>query len=398
MGLTVYRKKDSDGYVLVVKGTKEVILTAKLKGGFKIYIVPISLDDCSSYGLVSAFFDDYDEPLSICTPLFAQSEGDFASEMLRFLDQEHCDVFFFDEHSRELLGYQARIDHPTSNPRLKMKDLQLAHMSQISVSPRFWGQVIDHMNEWFGNRTPDDDFRALSIEFTKPRYPEDLIYRDHSPEVNSYHGRRTAMETVLHRDDAGHFGELDIVNILLRVFPSEQIYLGPLRVDDHRELADHLVVTPQNIFLIQAKDSPNTAQMLQRSIDRKKWAAFNQVERAFRQMRGSISYLRECAPLRIWVNDEEREINLGDRQIYGLVIVKELFLEDYSKYSELAFSVFWDTSIPCVFLDYPDFHQWTMYRRTENALVHSIDGLVEEALMRDEFPQFRLWPNDAIAG
>lgn len=53
--------------VLVVKGLKEMILTAKLRREFRIYCFRLEIDGISTYGLITAFFDDPDKPLVIRT-------------------------------------------------------------------------------------------------------------------------------------------------------------------------------------------------------------------------------------------------------------------------------------------------------------------------------------------
>jgi hypothetical protein len=67
--------------ILVVKASKEFILTAKVHQNFKIYVVPIILKNICTIGLISAFFDDIDEPLIILSPIF----NDYASKTLDLL-------------------------------------------------------------------------------------------------------------------------------------------------------------------------------------------------------------------------------------------------------------------------------------------------------------------------
>ncbi|MDE1895084.1 MAG: hypothetical protein KGH90_12230 [Xanthomonadaceae bacterium] len=46
--------------ILLIKGTKEMLLTAQLNRGFKMYVVPSTVDGCVTVGLITAFFDDGD--------------------------------------------------------------------------------------------------------------------------------------------------------------------------------------------------------------------------------------------------------------------------------------------------------------------------------------------------
>jgi len=52
-----------------------------MNNGFKIYVVPVSISDNQTVGLISAFFDDEDEPLIIRTPLF-EDEDDRLRQLL----------------------------------------------------------------------------------------------------------------------------------------------------------------------------------------------------------------------------------------------------------------------------------------------------------------------------
>ncbi len=79
-----------------------MLLAAKVNRGFKVYVVPVTLASQETIGLVSAFFDDEDEPLVIFTPLF---EEDRARDLIDVLKHSTLDIHFFDELGRELLGY-----------------------------------------------------------------------------------------------------------------------------------------------------------------------------------------------------------------------------------------------------------------------------------------------------
>lgn len=83
-----------------------MLLAAKMNHGFKIYVVPIDLDGVRTNGLISAFFDDADQPLIFQTPLF---DADDVRDLVAALLMPDLDVHLFDEHSRELLGYRAKV-------------------------------------------------------------------------------------------------------------------------------------------------------------------------------------------------------------------------------------------------------------------------------------------------
>ena len=64
-GLQPVRHRATGRYSLVVKVTKEMILTARLNGEFKVYLLGNDQGPPSHLGLITAFFDDPDEPLTI---------------------------------------------------------------------------------------------------------------------------------------------------------------------------------------------------------------------------------------------------------------------------------------------------------------------------------------------
>lgn len=92
--------------LLVLKCTKEMILTAKLRRGFRFYLAPVNLEGLQTHGLITAFFDDHDEPLTLRTPLFDQEPLGHA--FFGILASDQFDAHFFDEQNRELLGYRVR--------------------------------------------------------------------------------------------------------------------------------------------------------------------------------------------------------------------------------------------------------------------------------------------------
>jgi len=364
-----------------------MILTAKIRKCFLFYLVPIQVESLQTYGLVTAFFDDHDEPLTIRSPLV---EDEMAADIFELLSSEQFEVYFFDEHNRELLGYRVR-NKKAANFKLISSTIHLASPDKFLEYDHLTGWFDDQMSRWFGNRTSADDDMAFSIDFDEALFPDNLFIQDARPTVNSYHGCKVPMHTSLERQDAGHFSELDVVNALLRVFESEQIYLNPIRPDDGREFADILVTTSQKLYLIQVKDSPNTEAVLDRSIDRKKATALSHLKKAVAQMRGSISYTRSCVPLEIVVDNERHEIPLGNRDVIGLIIIKELFSDEFAVYSPLAFQLFSETGVPCLILDYPQFHAYTLNRRTEESFIQTFEQVFAVALKEKEFPRLRFW-------
>ena len=368
--------------VLIVKCPKEMILTAKMLRQIKFYLVPLDADGVSTYGLVTAFFDDFDEPLVLRTPLLDDGMG---NAILNLLSSPAFDMHFFDEHNRELLGY--RVNNRTAQSFASSRNR--IHLASSTYIPS--RKLDDQMSKRFSTRSSEDDDDALVAELSEELFPSDLVIFDTRPESNSYQGRRHPMFTALERENAGLFSELDIVKFLGRVFHSEQIFLNPLRADNGREFADVVVVTANNLLLIQAKDSPNTEEILRRSIERKMSTVLRHLREATTQLSGSISYVESNDPFVIECGSDSHAIGAGNFDVRSLVLAKELFPTEYESYSRLAFQLFNDTGFPCLIQDYSQFHYLTHHRRDENSFFDTFDEIMAFALHHNEFPRSRFW-------
>ena len=196
---------------------------------------------------------------------------------------------------------------------------------------------------------------------------------------------------MLERQEPGEFNELDITHALLRVFPSDQIYLNPTRSDNGREFVDVLVSTPENLFLVQAKDRPNTQQALDCPISRKKAATARHLKKAARQMLGAISYAQASVPLQVVTDGVVHDVSARGRKVVGIIIVGELFPDEFSVYSPIVLDVFDQTGVPCFVMDYPEVNAWTWNRRTEDSFVDTLYQVFAVALNKREFPRIRFW-------
>ena len=381
-GLFPVQRLDGQPNVLMVKCPKEMILAARMLRELKFYLIPLDADAVSTYGLVTAFFDDFDEPLVIRTPLLDDEMG---TAIVDLLCSPTFDIHFFDEHNRELLAY--RVNNRTADRATSNRDkLRLAPSTYIP-SPR----IDDQMSKRFSGRSPEDDDNALVVAFVEELFPPDVVIWDARPEDNAYQGRKHDMFTALERKNAGLFSELDIVKYLHRVFPGDQIFLNPLRADNCEEFVDVMVVTPARLLLIQAKDSPNTEEILRRPIERKISTVLRHLRKATSQLRGSISYVESNDPVVVQCGDASHTIAAGNLEVIALVIVKELFPNEYRSYSQLAFEVFDETGVPCLIQDYSQFHDLTHHRRTEPGFFNTLDETMAFALYHDEFPRNRFW-------
>jgi hypothetical protein len=136
----------SDGsQVLIVKFSKEGILSAKITGGISLYAVPAPASAYRCAGVITAFGDDDDEPLILTSPLFA--EDHFTRDLIALLSRETFDVHMFDENNYELLGYRAR------NPAFERFRALAEQITFAPFSSETAKALIRHMGEWFGLRT-----------------------------------------------------------------------------------------------------------------------------------------------------------------------------------------------------------------------------------------------------
>ena len=271
-------------------------------------------------------------------------------------------IHFFDENNRELLGFRAENPDATrfrsiaNTIRFVPPTLELAR------------QFHDDMTICFGARSAADDNAALTINLLETLFPHNLYLRSENP---------------------GDFNERDIAMGLHRPFSGDQVYRNPVRADKGREFVDVLVATEKTVLLIQAKDSPNTESTLNRGIDRKKATSAAHIRKAAAQLRGSINHLRSDSSIEIITDGQRCDVSMSSREVFGLVIVKELFDPERSACSPLVFNVFEESGIPCLLLDYLEFQQLTFFRRTEESFVSTLSEIFSVACEHDVFPRIR---------
>ena len=75
----------------------------------------------------------------------------------------------------------------------------------------------------------------------------------------------------------------------------------------------------------------------------------------------------------------------------GLVIVKELFDPGRLACSRLVLSVFEETHVPCLLLDYAEFQELTFFRPGEESLVGTLKEMFATAREYGFFLRPRLW-------
>ena len=345
--------------ILIVKSTKEVAVTAELRRSLRFYLVPLRAGDVGTCGVVTAFFDDRDEPLTIRTPLF---EDEFGRAVLAVLSSETFDLHFFDQRNRELLGFRAenpdaaRFRSVAGGSRLVPGNLEVAR------------QLHDDMTRYFGARSAADDKSAFTVRLVEALFPHNLDLDSQNP---------------------GDSNERDIAAALQRSFGTGQVYRNPTRADNGREFVDVLVATEESALLIQAKDSPASEASVNRSLGRKRSVSLAHVRKAASQLKGSIRHLQSDTTIELIDGSRRREVSVSGRAIFGLVIVEELFDPDRSACSPFVFAVFEELGVPCVLLDYTEFQQLTFFRRTEESVMTTLAEIFAAASEHGVFPRSR---------
>ena len=378
-------------FTLLIKATKEAILTARLNQQIKVYLVPNTSAAGFSLGFISAFFDDQDEPLVLFTPLYVGD--DLLTDLTEVLGQESFDLYFFDEHDREMMGVRARLqDVGRFREALRQTRFQQFSLNEV-------GGTLKAMGDWFGLRVAADDDRAFAVDFETNLYPDDLVIIDARPTAYDFQGAegRPAL-TSLERGEPGAFQERDLVRLLRRSFPGESIFLNPMSTDTGTELADIICLTNDVLLLVQAKDSPNTEASLRRSLDRKRAVIRAHIEKGARQLRGVLSYVTGRDELSLSTSSGTHALDIKGRLVCGLVIVREMFDDVYTACSAPVLAVANDCGVPCVLLDYAATHMLTLHLGSPTQLLNGLCQLFENALKHGEYPKPRFLGQPNTAG
>jgi hypothetical protein len=373
--------EDEECPIFIVKAPKEYILAAKIKAILKIYLAPVLIDNQNTFGLVTAFFDDEDEPLVIRTLLFSDS---FAVDLFKSLRNGLLNVHFFDELSREYLACRANVTIPDETQHI-IDEIILLDFSFPNAQT-----MMDEIEAFFGLRTSLDDAQAISVSLNEPLYEGDIFIQDLRPERHSYHGSRGYSHSALEREEPGSYQEEDIVQCLLLIFSPDQIYLSPKRIYDNEEICDILVVTNSRLLIIQAKDSPNIGRISRQKLARKRNNILGALKKAVNQVKGAVGYYcRSAGRLEFLINEKQYSIDTKRLEAKALIVVKELFNDQYCEYSLLLLDIFRGNSIPCIALDYPEFYQFCWHLQDEDAFFNAYNRVMAHAAKHGEYPRLR---------
>ncbi len=373
----------NEHFALIVKAGKDFILTERLKNELKIYLVPDIANPGRSLGFITAFFDDHDEPLVMLTPLFA---GDaMLTDLTAVLSQDQFNLYFFDEHDRELLGSSSQV-RDVARFREVLAETLFPMFDMNNVAG-----IHAAMTDWFGLRILDDDAGSFTVDLGERLFFDDFLIMDLRNEAyNFVGGDGQAMMTSLEREEPGPFQERDIVALLRRAFPSETVFLNPIREDSGTELTDVLVVTDEVVLLVQAKDSPNTKAALDRSIDRKQKVIRSHIEKGAKQLRGALAYILERKEILLRTGSgTTQSVAVADRATCGVVVVREMFDDDYRACSAPVLAVAAACDQPCVLLSYPSLHVLTLHLPSPDRLISGLLQIFDVATEHGEYPKPR---------
>jgi hypothetical protein len=376
MGLLPIRIVAAEALVLAIKAPKEMILTARVKQGFKFYVAPLATNLGVTPGLITAFFDDADEPLVIKTPIF---DDELTDDLREILNYETLDIYFFDEHCREWMSYRATLRDGGSC----LKDGTA--MKLFEITEKRFRAVLEGLGHWFGQRSSEDDERAISVTFTEALAPDDVLIGDASVTANDYLGSKGFHHSLLERENPGYYQERDIAVALRRTFSGERIAINPLRADNGKEFADALAVLDKHLLIVQAKDSPNTETSLSRTLARKRHTTAAQLEKGLKQAIGAAKFARGRDSLDLLIDGRPVSLAVERREPFCAVVIKELFDDEGPSY-RAAVEAMAAAGVKGVVLDYPSLHAFTHWIREEALLLATLDDLRAAALATSTYP------------
>lgn len=381
IGLLPIILPDDELPLLIIKAPKEYILTAKINQMFKMYLLPMTVRGISSHGLITAFFDDEDEPLVLKLPLI---KDDLVIDLLGLLRVGKFKIHFFDELSRERLLYIANVIIPEETQE-KIDKLVLADFSLPFVN-----EIIERIDLEFGLRTSYDDEKAINIQLGESIYNDGIYIGDLRSSSHSYHGSSGHSHTLLEREEPGSYQEEDIIQCLLMVFKPDQIYWSPKRVYDKEEMCDILVITDKNVLIIQAKDSPNIERINRQKLSRKRKHISSAIRKASGQVKGAINYYNYSPDhLEFLIDSQLHSIDINSLNLKTLIIVKELFDDQFSDYSSMVFDICLSKKAPSILLEYSDFYLFCKSTSTEIEFFETYDSIQSKAIQNRQYSRVR---------
>ena len=381
LGIWTWRWTTEDRrLLLIIKAPKDFILTARERQGFSFFVHYLNYLGTTPFAITTAFFDDKDQPLALWTPV---SAGPMAADLLELVNLDSFDVYFFDNHNRELLAYSC-VGAPNPDRMRRMKTCSFPDTSQGASSQKISLDLIQLMKEDFGQNFNHID--RVDVRFSKSLMPEDvgLLFVDDVGIGDS--GALHSQIYTLDQEDVGQFQELDIAKFFQKSpLPRHQLLMNPRRPHDGNEFVDVLVVAPQYAILVQAKDSPNTKMSLDRSFARKVAAGHKQIQTALRQVRRSVRYLNKEGNLKLRTASVEHSFDLRKHLIINVIVVKELLPEHYEENSKDVLKFARQVKMPCILIDFPTLASLSHHARDVDQMAVGLINMFEHAVNSDGF-------------
>ncbi len=251
-----------------------------------------------------------------------------------------------------------------------------------------YDDLANRLKHRFAVRDGDDDRSAFTLTLGERLYTDDFVILDTRPEAHQFREAQSRPAiTQLVREDPGPPQERDIAVLFSRAFPAESIYLNPFRADTAKELTDVLVVTDRAMLFVEAKDSPNTAASLDRSIERKRQAIQKQIEKATKQLQGGLSYAQGHDGVTVQTTDGPTTVPLDGRQLLGLVVIREMFDPDQFANSKPVLDLIDQLQLPVMLIDYAGLHMVSLNLRTPERFIDALHNLFDAAIEHGRFPK-----------
>ena len=256
-------------------------------------------------------------------------------------------------------------------------------------------QIWQKFEHQFAIRTCDDDTNSFQVRINERLYDSNVSIGDLRENFFGFNDNQENIAfTSLRRDgnsESGAMQEKDIARLLRRLFEADEVFLNPFRADElkenKRELVDLLIITENVMIFVQAKDSPNKEDILNRTINRKRTTIRRHIEKATAQVKGALCYARDHDGVTIFIDHKPVRIDLNGRQIVGIVVVKELFDDDYLACSLPVLNLVRELELPISLLDYPQLHVLTQNFKSPSEFVNGLFRALDMALESEQFPK-----------
>ncbi|VVN23890.1 hypothetical protein [Pseudomonas fluorescens] len=348
-------RTDENKLILILKLSKEMILAAKITRGFRISFVPYSVNEKNHHALLVLFPDNFEEPLSLVHSFYENLKS---RELLELFSQDTFQSYFFDEHNRELLACNSFL------PNLEQFRNLATELNPGQESDHPTSMTFEEVNEWYSDAPDNNASNTFEVTFSSDVYPAITHFIDSTQAFSPMPGDLSFVHYSLERTEPGDQQELDILLLLKKIIPDADFYLNPVRTDTKKEFVDVLAANDSHVLFVQAKDSPNTESLLRTSIPRKASKTLAHLKKAVEQMKGAFNHHKKNPVLKFSGEQKECVVDVGEREVLGLIVVKELFAEDAEKYWEAIESIFAITGMRCLIVDYTELH---LYSNETNA-------------------------------